>query len=98
MTCFPREVTSTTKCVAMVVVVSPIDFTAVSQLLRIEACKTRKCVNISIINDFIKEEMESFNITLRRTENVPIAVTIDPAEAVVQIFKSKYMFRLRDCV
>ena len=76
----------------MFVVVSPMDFTAVSRLLRIEACETMKCVNISIVNDFILEGTESFNVTLR-SENVPIAVTIDPAEAVVLIFQGKFIFR-----
>ena len=75
----------------MFVVVSPMDFTAVFRLLRIEACETIKCVNISLVNDFIMEGIEAFNITLRG-EDVPIAVTIDPAEAVVQI-SGKFIFR-----
>ena len=67
------------------------DYTALSQLLRIEACETKKCVHIPIANDVILEEMESFIVTLERTENVPLSVSMDPAEAVVQIFeRGKY--------
>ena len=58
-----------------------------SQLLRIAACEKKKCVHIPIVSDFIREGMESFNVTLERTEYIPLAVTIDPPEAVVQIFE-----------
>ena len=63
------------------------DYTAVSRLLRIEACEKKMCVHIPIVNDFIKEGMESFNVTLERTEYIPLAVTADPAEAEIQIFE-----------
>ena len=91
--CFTSKVTSTTKCVATFVVVSPMDFTAMNQLLRIEACEDNMvCVTIPVVNDFILEETESFSVTLDRTENIPIGVMIDSAEAVVQISKSKFRF------
>ena len=79
------------------VVVSPMDFTAVSlPLLRIEQCDRKKCVDIRVVDDVTdmpENETESFYVSLMRTENVPITVSIDPDEAEVQIFdRSKCMF------
>ena len=69
-----------------------------SSLLTIETCQKRKCITIFIVNDVDNDNiadarMETFNVTLYRSENTPLAVSIDPAEAVVQIFKkSKYLY------
>ena len=69
-----------------------------SSLLMIETCQKRKCITIFIVNNVNNDNiadatMETFNVTLDRSENVPLAVSIDPAEAVVQISKeSKYLY------
>ena len=70
-----------------------------SSLLTIETCQKRKCITIFIVNDVNNDNiadarMETFNVTLDGSENTPLAVSIDPAEAVVQISKkkSKYLY------
>ena len=69
-----------------------------SSLLTIETCQKRKCITVFIVNDvnndnITEAKMETFNVTLDRSENVPLAVSIDPAEAVVQISeKSNYLY------
>ena len=59
-----------------------------SSLLTIETCQKRKCITIFIANDVNigEAKVETFNVTLYRSENVPLAVSIYPAEAVIQIF------------
>ena len=58
-----------------------------SLLLLIETCQKRKCITIFIVNDvnIADDKVETFNVTLDRSENTPLAVSIDPVEAVVQI-------------
>ena len=36
-------------------------------LLSFAACQIRSCVNVSIINDIVLENVESFDVTLERT-------------------------------
>ena len=58
-----------------------------SSLLTIETCQKSKCITIFIVNDVnADDDVETFSVTIDRSENTPLAVSIDPAEAVVQIF------------
>ena len=66
--------------------VAPMDYTALSTLLRFGRCEKTKCVTIAIVDDILPEEVESFNVTLEMTENVSPYVFLHTHEAVVQIF------------
>ena len=71
------------------------DYVYNGSLLTIETCENKKCITILIVNDVnvINDKKETFNVTVDRSENTPVAVSIDPVEAVVQISeKSKYLY------
>ena len=77
-------------------IVSPMDYiyNPLSSLLRIDACQKKRCITIFIVDDVnADDKKETFNVTVDRSENVPPEITIDPAEAVVEISeKSKYLY------
>ena len=61
------------------------DYSDVTEVVIIGACETEKRVIISVVNDAIPEDIESFNVTLDRTESLLPPVRLGITEAVVQI-------------
>ena len=61
------------------------DYGFVSDILRFDACETRKCTEIPIVNDTIVEMTESFFITLERTRGLDFRINLDPDNGVVEI-------------
>ena len=49
-----------------------------STLLIFDSCETRQCTNITIINDMLVENTESFSVTLVRTTELDTRITLDP--------------------
>ena len=56
-----------------------------STILTFAACDTRRCVDVSIINDAVDEPDEMFGITLERTPGLNDRITLDPVDGVVII-------------
>ena len=52
---------------------------------RFSANQRRLCVNISIVDDMIVEQRESFSITLERTPDLNSRITLFPDSAEVVI-------------
>ena len=50
-----------------------------STLLMFDSCETRQCTNITIMNDALEESIESFFVTLERTQDLDPRITLDPA-------------------
>ena len=65
--------------------VTPMDYDAVSTVLMFAACEVRRCVNITIKDDKIPEQIESFNITLERTVGLDRRITLEPVDGVIEI-------------
>ena len=61
------------------------DYETVSQVVNFAACETRQCVNVTIVDDFVDEPIESFTVTLERTPGLDVRITLDPVDGVVEI-------------
>ena len=65
--------------------VSPMDYIHVSIILEFDACDTRKCTEIPIVNDTILELTESFFVTLESTPGLDERITLAPIDGVIAI-------------
>ena len=54
-------------------------------LLSFAACQIRSCVNVSIINDIVLENVDSFDVTLERTLGLDSRITLNPVDGVIEI-------------
>ena len=62
------------------------DYTGLSgSNLPFSACQNRSCVNITIHDDMIVENVESFNVTLERTPGLDMRITLDPVDGEIEI-------------
>ena len=74
------------KCVLLYVsVVDPMDYRELNTVLSFAACETRRCVNVTIVDDLVDEPLESFDYTLERTPGLDMRIRLDPVAGVVQI-------------
>ena len=71
--------------VRILFLVTPMDYDAVSTVLMFAACEVRHCVNITIKDDKIPVQIESFNITLERTVGLDSRITLEPVDGVIEI-------------
>ena len=67
--------------------VALIDYGAVSTILRFSACETRRCVNITIVDetDIFDEPSEAFIVTMERTPGLNDRITLDPTNGLMII-------------
>ena len=61
------------------------DYGASDVILEFNACETRKCVNVSIVNDLVDEEDEIFTYHLRTTPNLDPRINLEPIDGTVEI-------------
>ena len=61
------------------------DYGAVSSFLRFNSCQNRSCVNVSITNDMVVENSESFSITLERTDDLDSSIILNPVVGEIEI-------------
>ena len=64
--------------------------------LTFSTCQSRQCVNVSITDDTLKEQNESFTISLERSTGFDARITLDPSESTVIILNddSKLFIKL----
>ena len=75
-----------TDCLTVLTTVSPMDYIAVSfPFLMFGACERRRCVNVTIENDVVLEDTESFDVTLERTTGLDGRITLDPVDGEIEI-------------
>ena len=65
--------------------VSPLDYIAVDTILMFAACQMRSCVNVTVVDDVILENVESFDLILERTPDLNSRITLDSVNGVVEI-------------
>ena len=68
------------------------DYIGLSTILRFPACETEQCVNVTIIDDEVLENVESFDVTLERTPGLDMRITLDPVHGVVEITDEDGLF------
>ena len=49
------------------------------------ACQTRSCVNVSIMDDDVLGDVESFNVTLENTTDLDSRIILDPVNGIIVI-------------
>lgn len=64
---------------------TPADYGEISNLILFKACDTRKCINVTIVNDDIPEGTEHFTGKLGKTANLHPRITLDPNVTRVEI-------------
>ena len=68
------------------------DYIGLSTILSFPACGTRECVNVTIVDDSVLENVESFDVTLERTPALDMRITLDPVDGVVEITDDDGLF------
>ena len=64
---------------------APDDYIEFNVTLMFEPCERRRCVNVTIVDDFIDEPDESFFYKLRRTPDLHPRITLDPVNGTIVI-------------
>ena len=67
------------------ILVAPHDYIEFNVTLMFEPCEIRRCVNVTIMDDFIDEPDESFFYKLRRTPDLHPRITLDPVDGEIVI-------------
>ena len=62
------------------------DYGALSTTLMFEACETRQCDYILIVDDVTLEMTESFSVILKRTLGLSNSIIVDPVDGKIDIF------------
>ena len=65
--------------------VSSTDYGAVNETVTLTSCEKLHCVNLSIINDFLNEPVETFSLSLTRSPDTPPFILVTPAAGEVII-------------
>ena len=65
--------------------VSPMDYDALSTVLNFDACETRSCVNVTIVDDSVDEQTEVFAVTLRSSVGLDSRIRLNPVDGVIEI-------------
>jgi hypothetical protein len=65
--------------------VETMDYGAIDVILMFDIGETRKCVNVTIIEDLVDEPLESFTYTLTRTPSLDPRIELDPTNGTVEI-------------
>ena len=66
-------------------VVSPVDYLELSNTLSFAICETRRCKNMTIVDDLVDEPDEFFNYTLERTPDLDRRISLDPKNGRISI-------------
>ena len=67
------------------ILVAPSDYIELNVTLMFEPCKIRRCVNVTIMDDFIDEQDENFFYKLLRTPDLHPRITLDPVDGEIVI-------------
>ena len=52
------------------------DYLELNSILSFYACETRRCVNVTIVDDLVDEPLEYFNFTLERTPDLDTRISL----------------------
>ena len=79
----------------LILTVSQEDYEELTTQLIFKSCERRKCINVTIRNNDIAEEAESFGLRLERTTNFHSRIILNPENATVQIADNDGMYAAR---
>ena len=74
-----------TQCDFSLSTVQAMDYQPLDVTLTFEACETRRCVDVEIIDDTVDEPDEVFTYTLRRTPDLDPRIELNPVDGQVEI-------------
>ena len=64
----------------------------ISTILMFDSCDKKSCINISIVDDDVIENTESFSVLLAETPGLIIRIMLDPVEAEIEIIDNDSEF------
>ena len=73
------------KILTLITVVAPMDYEALSTTLMFAACETRRCVNVTIVDDIIVEPCEMLDVTLKRIPGLNGRISLSSMAAIIEI-------------
>ena len=74
--------------------VAPDDYVSLNVTLMFDACEIRRCVNVTIMNDFQIEPDENFFYTLEKTPDLDTRIDLSPVDGEIEIFDDDGLFYL----
>lgn len=66
-----------------------------SVILEFEACQRRRCHNVTIRDDLIPEDLESFFVILGETPDLSDTITLAPIQAEIEIIDANSKCRAK---
>ena len=82
----------------ILLLVTPMDYGAVSTILMFAACDTRQCMDVPIVDDETLELTEIFIVTLERAPALENRITLNPVDGDIEILDNdsrKYGIMIR---
>ena len=75
---------------------SPMDYLGIDNILSFDACETRRCMNVAIVDDLVEElpPNEFFHYTLGRTLGLDMRISLAPVDGVVEIIDNDGKYSL----
>ena len=64
---------------------APMDYIGLSTILSVPACGTKQCVDVTIVNDDVLENVESFYVTLERTFGMNTRIRLNTVDGIISI-------------
>ena len=65
------------------------DFVAIDRNFSFDACETRTCINVIVVDDSIIEMDEFFIFSLKRTANLNARIDLDPVNGTICIIDNE---------
>ena len=59
------------------------DYLELNSILSFDACQSRSCINVTIVDDLVDEPLEYFNFTLERTPDLDTRISLDGQMAII---------------
>ena len=69
----------------MISTVETMDYGGVDTILTFGACEIKRCVNISIVDDTVREINEVFTYSLRRTASLDSRISLESVDGGITI-------------
>ena len=73
------------------------DYLELNSILSFDACQTRRCINVTIVDDLVDEPLEYFNFTLERTPDLDTRISLNPVDGRIAIIDNdgKYIICMK---
>ena len=68
------------------------DYIGLSTIFSFPTCETKQCVNVTIVDDDVLENVKSFSVTLERTPGLDMRITLDPVDREIEITDDDGLF------